>query len=84
MSNDQTHHMQTPDGKRASIDGRRRREAALPAKDAPQVFVVRLVGSKPFGWEIRKFGSIVLSRGATGFGTQLLAQKAGEHALAGM
>ena len=79
MSN---HHMQTPQGKQASIDGRRRREAALPATDALGVFVVRLAGPKPFGWEIRKYGGIVLSRSDTGFGTQVLAHAAGEKALA--
>ena len=84
MSNDQTHHMQTPEGKHAAIEGRRRREAALPAIDAPSVFVVRLAGAKAFGWEIRKFGGIVLSRGETGFATQMLAETAGKKVLKGM
>ena len=81
MSNDQSHYMHTPEGKRASIEGRRRREAGLPAIDAPAVFVVRLAGAKPFGWEIRRFGNITLSRSETGFGTQVLAQEAGANAL---
>ena len=54
MPNNQTHHMQTPEGKQASIEGRRRREADLPSKDTPRVFVVRLAGSRPFGWETRR------------------------------
>ena len=50
--------------------------------DHREAFVVRLTGpGQPFGWEIRKFGSIVLSRSKTGFGTQLLAQAAGQQAL---
>ena len=84
MSSHQTHHMQTPEGRRISAEGRRRRLAALPAKDAPQVFVVRLAGAMSFGWEIRKFGSFVLSRSQTGFETQLLAQTAGDKAIAVM
>ena len=84
MSNDQTHHMQTPEGKQASLDGRRRRVAGLPEIDAPTVFVVRLAGAKAFGWEIRKFGGIVLSRGEAGFATQMLAETAGKQALKGM
>lgn len=74
--------MNTPEGREASAEGRRRREEKLPATDAPGVFVVRLAGPKPFGWEIRKYGSIILSRSDTGFGTQVLAQTAGEKALA--
>ena len=76
-------HLQTPEGKRIAAEGRQRWAAKRPPADAPKLFVVRL-GAGPrlqFGWEIRKFGSIVLSRSDVGFGTQLLAQTAGEKAM---
>ena len=62
---------------------RQLKAAAQPPKDAPQLFIVRLGPDQNlwFGWEIRKFGSIVLSRSETGFETQVLAQTAGEKVL---
>ena len=77
---DRTHHLQTPEGRQLSAEGRQRRLAEVPAKNAPQVFVVRLADAH-FGWEIRKFGSFVLSRSEACFRTQLLAREAGEKAL---
>ena len=46
------------------------------------IFVVRMVGpTQHFGWEIRKFGGIVVSRSKKDFPTQLEARDAGEKAL---
>ena len=74
--------MQTPEGKQASVEGRRRREAGLPEIDAPAVFVVRLAGAQAFGWEIRKFGGIVLAKSDERFATSQEAQIAGQTAIA--
>ena len=48
----------------------------------PTIFVVRLAGpNQPFGWEIRKFGSFLVSKSDKGFRTQSEAQTEGEKAL---
>ena len=61
---------------------KRRELAALKTIVAVEVFVVRCSApSLLYGWEIRKFGSIVLSRSETGFPTSSLARIAGEEAL---
>ena len=70
----------SPQARRAAVEVRRRLAAQNP-RGAPQVFVVRLDDPKRFGWEIRKFGGLVLTRSETGFGTQLLALEAGKRAL---
>ena len=80
MSDDPRKRFLSPQAKRAAIEARRRLAEQSPP-GAPQVFVVRLAGTQPFGWEIRKFGSIILSRSETGFGTQAIARTAGEEAL---
>ena len=69
----------SPEAKQAAIETRRRNLAKNPPSKL-QVFVVRLADAQ-FGWEIRKFGSLVLDRSETGFGTQLLALEAGKWAL---
>ncbi len=63
---------------------RRREIAALPKDPAGclQVFVVR--GASPanvFCWEIRRFGAIVVARGANSFPDGQMAREAGEEAL---
>ncbi len=86
MPEQKSYHMNTLEGRKASAAGRRRALAEKPPRDAPRLFVVRL-GAGPtlcYGWEIRKFGSIVLNRSETSFETQLLAQMAGEKALTTM
>ena len=72
----------SPEARQAAFDTRQRLAAAKSPAGSPQMFVVRFAGPQPFGWEIRKFGSFVLSRSETGFRTVLLAQTAGEQALA--
>lgn len=59
----------------------KRREMAMIVKDKarPEVFVVRLPPpSRLFGWEIRRFGSVVLSRGGEGYPSLAEARRAGE------
>lgn len=80
MPDDSKKRFLLPQARQAAIEARRRLAAKHPT-GSPQIFVVRLTGSQPFGWEIRKFGSFVVSRSDTGFATQSLAQKAGEEAL---
>ncbi len=82
MPDDPKKRFLSPQARQASI--KTRRLAAKPPTGTPQIFVVRHAGAQPFGWEIRKFGSFVLSQSETGFATQLLAQKAGENALASL
>ena len=61
---------------------RQKRENPIPV-DTPKVFVIRVPPTnKGFGWEIRRFGSIVLSRSAEKFDTAAEAMAAGEAALA--
>ena len=76
--------MNTPEGRRAASEARLRWAEEQPDVGEPTVFVVRLVGPKPFGWEIRKYGGIVQSRSDVGFVTQLAACSAGEMAPAKM
>ncbi len=69
----------------AAIEGRRRKREAAPPKDAPEVFVVR----KPdndlvFGWEIRRFGALVIEKGGAGYSTIHDARTAGESALSAL
>lgn len=60
---------------------RRNFEEQLP-KGAPGIFVVRRVGlTQAFGWEIRRYGSFVVSRGDEGSATQVDVRAAGEKAL---
>ena len=75
----------SPEARQAAAEARRRQYEEQSPLGAPKVFVVRLVGPKhPFGWEIRKFCSFIVSRSEKGFATQLEAQKAGEKALAAL
>ncbi len=68
----------------AAADARRRkREAAVP-RETPEVYVVRLPGAHlQFGWEIRRFGAIVLDRGETRHSTTQGAWTAGKVVLDG-
>ena len=66
----------------AAIEGRRRkREEALP-RETPEVFVVRQTEeSLQFGWEIRRFGAVVIDKSLTDYSTVQGARSAGELAL---
>lgn len=60
---------------------RRKREAALP-KDVPEVFVVRLPSQRlTYGWEIRRFGAVIIEKGQVEHPTMSEARAAGERAL---
>ena len=84
MRTDRTHHMLSPESRAAASEARRRRYAERPDVKAPQVFIVRLAVDHRFGWEIRRFGNIVLSRSVETYGSPTLARTAGERALANM
>ena len=85
MSDKPRTHIFSPQARQAAAEARRRRFAEQSPLDAPKIFVVRMVGPRqPFGWEIRKFSSFVVSRSDRGFATQLEAQTAGEKALAAL
>ena len=75
----------TAQARQAAIEARRRLAADRPAINAPDVFIVRRdTPYHPFGWEIRRFGSIVLKRGVVGFATQWQARQAGQDVLMNM
>lgn len=67
----------------AALEVRRRnRELALP-KNIPEVFVVRLAAAHlSFGWEIRRFGGVVLDKSGMGYASMQEAHIAGCEALA--
>ena len=68
----------------AAVEARRRkREAAVP-RETPEVYVVRLPGAHlQFGWEIRRFGALVIEKGATRHLTTRDARLAGQVVLSG-
>lgn len=68
----------------AAIEGRRRKaaEAAAIPRGMPEVYVVRLQGAHlRFGWEIRRFGAVVLDRSTASYATMQEARTAGEGTL---
>ena len=64
----------------------RRRELAAMPKDPsgqPRLFVTRGAQTgTDFGWEIRRFGALVIARSDRGYPTAELARNAGDHAAA--
>ena len=66
----------------------RRREIAAMPKDPSgtlALFVVRGAEcGNDYGWEIRRFGAIVVARGRQGFPGPVAARQAGEEALRGI
>lgn len=63
----------------------RRREIAAQPKDpsgALDLFVIRgAEHGNDFGWEIRRFGAIVVARSSCGYPAPTAARQAGEEAL---
>lgn len=60
----------------------RKRELAIPL-DMPEVFVVRSPSTPgQYAWEIRRFGAVVLDRGAVAYPTVRAARAGGQEALA--
>ncbi|WP_237478368.1 hypothetical protein [Lichenibacterium dinghuense] len=72
----------TPAARALAIEARRRKqETALP-KGTPEVFVVRDDDPiRGYGWEIRRFGAVVLDKGLAIYSTTQAARSAGEMAL---
>ncbi len=66
----------------AALEARRRkREQALPS-GIPEVFVIRRpIGGRGYGWEIRRFGGVILDRSSTHYSTMQGARFAGHSAL---
>ncbi len=66
----------------AAMEARRRkREEAVPL-DTPEVFVVRRPDAGlGYGWEIRRFGGVVIDREDVGYSTPGAARSAGVQAL---
>ena len=85
MTNRTSRRYFTSAARKAGLEARR--EAAVLKKDlmTPALFVVRQSDqSQLFGWEIRRFGGVLLNRSETGYDTQSQAQTAGEKTLAAM
>lgn len=67
--------------RKASLDARRVRSETLATEfGKPAVFVVR-ISTDLFGWEVRQYGGVVLTRSKGGFLSGDLARQAGEAAL---
>ena len=66
----------------AAAESRRLKRENPAPKGMAEVFAVRLPPTgKTFGWEIRRFGSLILGRGVDQFGTAAEARTAGEAAM---
>ena len=63
----------------AAIGRRQRAENAVPV-NTPAVFVTRLADGR-FGWEIRRFGALVIHQNDVAYVTIAEARSAGERAL---
>lgn len=69
------------DAARAAAQAARRAKWAEPDRfGEPEMFVVRS-DDKGFTWELRRFGGVVLERGAGAFGDVASAKDAGSEAL---
>lgn len=67
----------------AVVARRRKYETAVP-RETPAVYVVRLAGANlQFGWEIRRFGALVLDKSSAEYPTTQDALSAGEAVLNG-
>ena len=70
------------DAAREAATAARKAKAALPDTfGLPEMFVVK-AGDQSFTWELRRFGGVLLERGASAFASQALARVDGEAALA--
>ena len=69
----------------AAAEARRRKREHPVAKDCPEVFAVRLPSpSIQFGWEIRRYGALVLAKSSAGYPTASAALSGGELALSAL
>ena len=71
----------TAAARQAAQDARAAKRAEPDRFGAPQVFIVK-AGDRAFSWELRRFGGLLLQRGAKSFASQALARADGELALA--
>lgn len=66
----------------AAIEARRRKRVNAVPLDVLRLFVVRPAQTHGvFGWEIRRFGGVVLHRSVVEYSTMAEARAAGEQAL---
>ena len=67
--------MKTSSGRDDTVEGCARKKAGRPASSTPTLFIVRLRAGPRFcfGWELRRFGYVVLSRSEIGFSSELEA-----------
>ncbi len=65
----------------AAIASRRRKAENAPPLTTPAAFVTRLSDGR-FGWEIRRFGGLVLFRSSESYPSLMEARSAGERVLA--
>ena len=63
----------------ALVARRRKAENAAPV-DTPAVFVTRLSDGR-FGWQVRRFGALVIQQSDVPYPTPVEARSAGERAL---
>ena len=66
---------------------RRREIAALPKEPSGTLALFIVRGAEcgnDYGWEIRRFGAIVVARSSRGFPVPVAARQAGEEALKGI
>ena len=66
----------------AALEARRENAVSKESLTTPALYVVRQSPQDQlFGWEIRRFGGVILNRSKTGYPTQVLARSAGEETL---
>ena len=66
----------------AAVAARRAKAAEFQSFGVPELFVVRASsGDMAFTWELRRFGGVVIQKGANSHPTMALAKAAGLHAL---
>lgn len=71
----------TSAARQAALEARAAKRAEPALFGIPQVFVVK-AGDRAFTWELRRFGGLLLQRGAESFAAQATARADGEVALA--
>ena len=70
----------TEAARQAARSARAAKHAEPDRFGVPEVFVVK-AGDRAFTWELRRFGGLLLQRGAESFTSQTLARADGELAL---
>ena len=73
----------TDAAREAAIAARRAKAAEPDTFGMPELFIVK-AGDHGFTWELRRFGGVMLQRGAEAFASQALARVDGEAALSAL